>query len=186
MRDLIAKIISRPVTILLLLGAVVSIFLATDIDIRLDLLLTATTFVIPVLTIVLFKVFKLTKDLNVTDRKDRPKLFVIMGICFLISLYIAYVSKDSLILDIYLILNLTFFTGFLITLFWKISYHQIWSCMAVFSIIYIWQTPLSLFLLLLIPLIGWSRLELKRHTLSQVVGGTLLSIFWVLVVLTYL
>lgn len=186
MKDFIAKIISRPLTISLILLAVLSILLEAKIGFKYEALLAISTFVIPISTIILFKVFKITSDFNVTKRSERPKLFLIMGLTFLFSLYIAYKSGNPILITSYQVLNLTFFTGFLITLFWKISYHMIWSSIAIFVIIYVWQIPSLYLLLLLLPLIAWSRLQLKRHTIIQVIGGTALTGICIFIVLTWL
>jgi len=63
---------------------------------------------------------------------------------------------------------------------------MIWSTTAIFVIIYIWQIPQLYLLTLLLPLIGWSRLQLKRHTLPQVLVGFFLTISCILIVLTLL
>jgi membrane-associated phospholipid phosphatase len=185
MKDFIAKIISRPLTIALILLAVLSVLIEAQIGLKYEALLAIFTFVVPISTIVLFKVFKITSDFNVTQRSERPKLFIIMGMAFLYSLHIAYLSQDAVLIAIYQVLNLTFFTGFLITLFWKISYHMIWSCIAIFTIIYLWQIPYFYLLLVLLPLIAWSRLELKRHNIMQVLAGTGLTGICIYIVLTY-
>jgi len=185
MKEFIAKIISRPITITLILLAVLSVLIEAQIGFKYEALLAISTFVVPISTIILFKVFKITSDFNVTQRSERPKLFIIMGITFLYSLYIAYLSQDPKLIVIYEVLNLTFFTGFLITLFWKISYHMIWSCIAIFTIIYIWQAPSFYLLLILLPIIAWSRLELKRHNIMQVIAGSALTGICIFIVLTY-
>jgi len=109
-----------------------------------------------------------------------------MAISFAIALYIAINSSSTLLIVIFSTLNITFFLGFVITLFWKISFHMIWSILATFFIIYSLQTPQSYLLILFIPLIAWSRLQLKRHSLLQVVAGTLLTLTCIFLVLTFI
>ena len=62
----------------------------------------------------------------------------------------------------------------LITLFWKISFHS--SFVTMFSIVFLiifggW----AVITILLIPLVGWARLRLKRHTPAQVFYGMALT-----------
>ena len=62
----------------------------------------------------------------------------------------------------------------LISLFWKISIHAVGVAGPVAFLIYVFGYP-GLIFLLLIPLIMWSRLYLKRHTFGQVIAGSVLG-----------
>ncbi|HBB64882.1 MAG: prolipoprotein diacylglyceryl transferase, phosphatidylglycerol:prolipoprotein diacylglycerol transferase [candidate division WS6 bacterium GW2011_GWC1_33_20] len=185
-KDLIAKFFSRILTISLIILAIVSILLKTTLPFETELIIATLTFVVPILTIVLFKKLGITSDFNVSKRSERPRLFAVMAISFAIALYIAINSSSTLLIVIFSTLNITFFLGFVITLFWKISFHMIWSILATFFIIYSLQTPQSYLLILFIPLIAWSRLQLKRHSLLQVVAGTLLTLTCIFLVLTFI
>jgi membrane-associated phospholipid phosphatase len=62
----------------------------------------------------------------------------------------------------------------LITLFWKISFHGATITAAATTTVmvagyYAWPV------MLLVPLVGWARIRLKRHTLQQVIYGSLLG-----------
>lgn len=183
-KNTFAHFISRVVTLSLIFCAVLSVLFNSQISLKQNILLFIFSFAIPIITIVSFKLLGITSDLNVTKREERPKLFVVIFLCFLISLVISIQSSQSLLITVYSALNLSFFLGFLITLFWKISFHMIWSTLSIFFIIYSWQIPQLYFLLLLLPFIGWSRLQLKRHILSQVIAGFLLTALCITLVLT--
>jgi membrane-associated phospholipid phosphatase len=58
----------------------------------------------------------------------------------------------------------------IISLFWKISIHSVGIAGPVAILIYVFGYSGLLFLLL-IPLVMWSRLFLKRHTRNQVIAG---------------
>lgn len=63
----------------------------------------------------------------------------------------------------------------MITYFWKISLHAAMTTFFIIMIIYMygWQFwPLVFF----IPLVGWSRVVLKRHTVWQYIAGCTLAI----------
>jgi membrane-associated phospholipid phosphatase len=186
LKNKLAKVLSRAVTLSLILLAVTSIFLHTKLSLEYDLLLLLLSVLIPSLSIILFKVLGITSDFNVTKREERVKLFGVMGMTFLLALLLSFKTGDIRLITIYTTLNLTFLLGLLITLFEKISFHMIWSMLSIFFIIYLWQIPYLYLLLLLIPLIGWSRLQLKRHTLRQVILGFLLTSICILLVLTFL
>lgn len=61
----------------------------------------------------------------------------------------------------------------LVTLFWKISVH---SATAAASAMISWVLLSSPLFFLGIPLIIWSRVRLRRHTLGQTLAGALLSV----------
>ena len=185
-KNSVAKFFSRVVTLSLILLAIISVTLNINLSLGYEFLFVLLTVVIPLLTIVLFKVFGITSDFNVTKRQERPKLFIVMAISFLLALLLSFKTGDMRLITIYTTLNLTFVLGFLITLFWKVSFHMIWSILSLFFILFLWQIPSLYLLCLLIPLIGWSRLQLKRHTLKQVIGGGLLTLLCILLVLTFL
>jgi membrane-associated phospholipid phosphatase len=88
------------------------------------------------------------------------------------------------------LLSVLFTTGLIaviifmvINYYWKISLHTafITGAVVVLVIVFGWM---ALFTVVFIPLVGWSRIVLKQHTLPQVVVGGLLSvlivagIFW--------
>ena len=185
-KNSVAKFFSRVVTLSLILLAIISVTLNINLSLGYEFLFVLLTVVIPLLTIILFKVFGITSDFNVTKREERPKLFFVMAISFLLALILSFKTGDMRLITIYTTLNLTFVLGFLITLFWKVSFHMIWSILSLFFILFLWQIPSLYLLCLLIPLIGWSRLQLKRHTLKQVIGGGLLTLLCILLVLTFL
>lgn len=185
-KNQLAKILSSTATLSLILLAVISIFHHINLSLEYELLLLLLSVVIPFLAIILFKVLGITSDLNVTKREERTRLFGVMAIAFLLALLLSFKTGDVRLITIYTTLNLTFLLGLLITIFEKISFHMIWSILSIFFILYLWQIPSLYLLLLLIPLIGWSRLQLKRHTLRQVILGTLLTSICILLVLTFL
>lgn len=182
----IANFFSKTVTISLILLSFFSILLTIQIPTIYLLLFSFLTFLVPISAILLFKRLGITSDYNVTKRKERPKLFFVFLISFFLSLLLSIKLGNIQLITIFSVLNLTFFLGFLITLYWKISFHMIWSTLAIFIIYYLTNNPYLLLLGLLIPFIGWSRIELKKHTLIQVVAGVLLCLLCMLFVLTLL
>ena len=70
----------------------------------------------------------------------------------------------------------------LITCFWKISLHTT-AAASVVTLLYLFAGTPALPLLGLVPLVAWSRVRLRRHTLAQTVAGALLGAGVVLSVL---
>jgi membrane-associated phospholipid phosphatase len=114
-------------------------------------------------------------DFHLNVRKERTKPFLIMtantAVVFLVMLLL---GAPKLILIVIATAVLQLFFMLLITLRWKISGH----CTAVAGLVVL---ALALFgenLLpstLLIPLVTWSRIRLKRHTLAQTVAGSFMG-----------
>ena len=182
----LAKFFSRTVMILLTALTSASIFIKTNLTLKYQILLVIFTFVLPILSVVLFKLFDITSDLTVSNKEERPKLFFTFLIFFIISLYISFKSGNSQLIYLYSTLVLTFFLGTVITFWWKISFHMIIATLSILFIIFLWREPQSYLLLSLIPLIGWSRLQLRRHSIKQVIGGTLIAAICSLIVLTFI
>ena len=183
-KEKVAFFFSRVVMIVLVFFAAITISLQTNLsNINLAILIIFT-FLLPISTILLFNILGLSSDINVTKREERPKLFAILLIFFLISLFTSiYIGNQQLII-ICSVTNLTFILGFLITFYWKISYHMIWSTLSIFSVIYLLNTQFTYLLLFVLPFMAWSRVILKRHTYLQVIAGTLLPLLCILLVLT--
>jgi membrane-associated phospholipid phosphatase len=124
-------------------------------------------------------------DLQIQKRKERLypllviNLSVIAGFCVLLA-----TSPAKLLLTVYSIYLVSLPVISLITFFWKISFHS--SYITLFSIIYLivfgkWAVAT----VVLIPLVGWSRIKLKKHTLAQVVAGISITAFAALSVLYF-
>lgn len=70
----------------------------------------------------------------------------------------------------------------LISLFWKISMHTT-AVAALAVIVGFVLGDAALLLFPIVPLVGWSRLRLRRHTLGQAVAGALLGILMCLTII---
>jgi len=114
-------------------------------------------------------------DFHLNVREERTKPFILMTVnTALVFLVMLLLGAPKLILIVIATAVLQLFFMLLITLKWKISGH----CTAVTGLVVL---ALALFgenllpLTLLIPLVAWSRVRLKRHTLSQTVAGAFMG-----------
>ncbi len=72
----------------------------------------------------------------------------------------------------------------LITLYWKISGHA--AAISALSVLLIhFLGPIMIATLLLIPLVSWARVYIRRHTAAQTVAGALLGIVYIGLVLLH-
>lgn len=125
------------------------------------------------------------KDIFITDRRERYTLLVIVsGVAIIFNLILWFYGAPKLItayslaaLALALIL-----TG--VTFFWKISGHSSVVTMNILTLILTLGTG-YLWLILLIPVVAWSRVRLKVHTLEQVLVGALASASIFFIVFSY-
>ena len=118
----------------------------------------------------------IVSDLDLTDRRERPLYYFILMLLNFILLFVYVVFEVSMTLRyLMLIFLVELIFNFVITLFWKISNHTLWNTsFIVISIIFLGAD--FYFLLLIIPVVGWARYYLKKHTLAQLLGGFLLAL----------
>ena len=122
------------------------------------------------LILFLYKAKKIS-DLQIPRRKERLFPLLIINICVIAGFFILlYLQPQRLMMSVYSIYLIGLPVISLITLFWKISFHA--TYITLFSIVYmIVFGKWAIFTLPLIPLVGWSRIKLRRHTLAQVIAG---------------
>lgn len=125
-------------------------------------------------------------DLHLPHRQERlrPLLLSILFSGFAaIILWFGQAAPLFITLAIANLLQLVLI--FLITLQWKISVHSAAAAgLAVLGWV-VWPET-AVFLVPLIPFIAWSRVYLRRHTLSQTIAGTLLGAGITYALLTFL
>ena len=156
---------------------------------------------LPIGVLLLYKKRRFFKDYDIPDRQQRIKPYSLALLSYgiagiLISIYLpsnAYYVKYAAIC--YLINPLL---GFVITLGWKISIHcaSISSAAAILvmyptsahssPVFFMVYYALTAFLLFLIPLMMWSRIQLKIHTFAQVTIGTVVGYLATTSVLVFL
>lgn len=122
-------------------------------------------------------------DFHIPIRSQRIKPMLLMLAMFAISvLVLLQLNPPPLLAGMTIIGFALMAILFLITLKWKISGHALTVtilsvlCMLVFG-------GIGGFSFLLVPLVGWARVRLRRHTIQQVIAGTLLglasfSVYW--------
>ncbi len=132
--------------------------------------------ILPVFSTAIYLVRKGRLDSILTNvRQQRTKLYLLAVFCaaagYVVLLY----------LEAPPMLEAAFATGFLalvifmgINLWWKISLHTafIAGLVTILVILYGWTAIVAV---VLVPLVAWARVELKQHSLAQVVAGGLLA-----------
>ncbi|MFX1466867.1 MAG: hypothetical protein ACFFA5_10375 [Promethearchaeota archaeon] len=110
-------------------------------------------------------------------RNSRNPSYIIVFLEYIVGTLIFYLG-DVIILFIIGLIYIAIITALIvINLFWKISVHAAGIsgpatfCLYIFGPLTVWAVPL----LLSIVLVIWARLQLKAHTFSQLVAGTLIA-----------
>ncbi len=150
-------------------------------------LLTLATAVLPLLAFIAVQTRQSAfADDQVPEQHLRNQVYLVGNACLLVCLLILALLRAPRSLVTLLLAMLTsnaVATG--LNLRWKVSVHTGAVAGAAVSLLAM-AGPLALPLLVLIPLVGWTRVALRRHTLGQVIaggmigGGVTMLVFWVM------
>jgi membrane-associated phospholipid phosphatase len=131
--------------------------------------------IMPFVFVVFLYKKKLITDLHVPRREDRLKPLLVSNVSYLLGYFVFFILKAPVYL------KALFFTSFLttvlltiITSFWKISFHTSWITFTSITY-YVFFGKWMLFIFLFVPLVAWARVKIKRHTVSQVIAGSLIT-----------
>jgi hypothetical protein len=120
--------------------------------------------------------FKFFSDWNVSKREQRPALFlsgVILSLIYL-GLLVVFNAPFVLFLGIIAIISGLIVLG-IVNIFTKASGHlAVLSSFLTFLVLI--EGPLFLTGFILVPILAWSRMETKNHTLFQTVLGTMVGV----------
>lgn len=110
-------------------------------------------------------------------QSSRHLSYVIVFFEYIIGTLIFYLGKAIILFVIGIIYIAIIVALMIINLFWKISVHAAGIsgpatfCIYIFGPVTIWAFPLIMFVLLVL----WARWRLQAHTVSQLVGGTMVA-----------
>lgn len=122
-------------------------------------------------------------DMDVSRRSERLGPFVFgLGSVLLCLFALQILHGPKNLFTLLLIIVVSGVLMMIITLWWKISIHasSLASAATILTVLY---GAIFLPTFLLVVLVSWSRVELRRHTVAQVVMGSLVSIALSLVIL---
>jgi hypothetical protein len=116
-------------------------------------------------------------DLHMEVREERIRPFVVSIICTTIAWWVLRFMGAPPIVPLFALFSLVqIAVMLLITLVWQISIHVVSISGAVIAAL-VWFGPLwALLVIPLVILVGAARLKLHRHTLAQVLVGSLVGI----------
>ncbi|MHB8362326.1 MAG: hypothetical protein ACYDBX_01745 [Patescibacteria group bacterium] len=135
---------------------------------------------IPLILFLIFLIFQIKKtgidniDFDLSNIHDRIISSFIVTLWLLASDIVLsiYGINEELLHILYLFTIIIVFAT-LITFFWKISFHAI-MITTLFVLVLIFYKEYSIIVALLIPVVWFSRLVLKKHNIYQLIAGSLL------------
>ncbi|MCC7289789.1 hypothetical protein IT417_00860 [bacterium] len=133
--------------------------------------------VLNIANLLIFKKFGLISDWEISDRKQRPRFTLAASIVNLVMIVVASGTNSSLLLSVALAIFAINFTQGVISILWKVSGHMLYLACLVFTSIALYPSAyLIVFWGVILVIVAWSRVQLKRHTVAQVIVGALLGL----------
>ncbi|MEM7008939.1 MAG: hypothetical protein AAF462_07385 [Thermodesulfobacteriota bacterium] len=145
----------------------------------------ALTVLPPTLYIIYLVRKGIVSDFHLNIREERTQPLILMTANTLLAFMVMFlIGAPTLILVVIAVAIIQLLCILLITFKWKISGHSTAIAgLVVLAVALFGESWLPL--VLLIPLVAWSRIRLKRHTLAQTIAGAFLGIFTVTVLLYF-
>lgn len=129
------------------------------------------------MAIIVFWAKKLNTDSDISNREDRFVPMIIGVVCYFIGFLISLaLDADNFMTVLLLCYSVNTFIVMLITTKWKISVHTTGLSGPVGALILL-AGPWGAVLGILYPILIWSRVLLKKHTLSQAICGGVQGFF---------
>lgn len=129
-----------------------------------------------ILPIIFFVILRLTGNVGDTDATIKEERFLpyIAGIIFAFAAFwfTRYFELPYLVQIMWITYFINTIILLIINFYWKISAHAIGNFSPYAFVVYLLPVK-ALFLIPLLLIILWSRLELKKHTPAQLAAGTL-------------
>ncbi len=146
-------------------------------------LISIAVSILPIFSVIIYLVRnQKLESLFINVREQRTKIYLLAGVCAGVGCIIfPYLEAPPTLIATF-VSGLSAVTVFMcINLLWKISLHTAFVTASV-TVLIILYGSMAAVTAVLVPLIAWSRMELKHHSLPQVVAGALLAALIVVVV----
>ena len=146
-------------------------------------LISIAVSILPVFGVIIYLVrSQKLENVFVNVRKQRTKIYLLAGVCASVGcIILPYLEAPPTLIATF-VAGLSAVVAFMcVNFLWKISLHTalITASVAILIILY---GSIAAVTVVLVPLIAWSRIELKHHSLAQVAAGALLAALIVVVV----
>lgn len=122
---------------------------------------------------------KRIKDWDLTRKEDRRGLYIFTTLVHLFGVIYAYFLGKHELSEVLLILWGLAVVFALITYFWKISVHAGVNGVLIAMINHYYGWNRYWWLVIILILVLWARVVIKKHTIAQVCVGAILALAWV-------
>lgn len=176
----VARIISTlfvPPSFSLIVYILFAIFIEENLSKSIDLIIITSLFgfVLPILMFLIMRKKNLVSDQDALIKEQRTFPFLIATIIYLVGLYfLIYFNLSLISISFWFCFISNTLITIIINKYWKISIHAMGASGAFASLIFAFGIKLLPFVIIVI-LVGWSRIKLKCHSLEQVVAGIILA-----------
>ena len=189
MRERLAKLVSNILNPFLVSAVIITLLAfkttSSAIDVLKWVLISVTLSVLPVFIAVMCLLrFRKLDSFFANPREQRNSIYVLASLVGAIGCGILWYFKAPELLAVAFTAGLISIIVFMaINYFWKISLHTGFTAASVAVAIMVYGVTAA-WSVIFLPLVGWARIELKQHTLGQVIAGGLLAaaivsgVFW--------
>ena len=173
----VSHVISPHIVGVVLVSIITLNYSDNPVEVLLWLALIMPLIVLPPLVYLLWLVHTGSlEDIYMPTRKTRLRPLTVLMIWFFVCLMlIRYWEATPLVEALVLATMVLVGVLSLVTLFWKISFHGATITAAATATMMVAGSYYAWPVMLLVPLVGWSRIRLKRHTPRQVIYGSLVG-----------
>ena len=132
--------------------------------------------VIPYLYILFLLKRKRINDVHLPVKGNRMRPLIVMDTSFTLCYFILYLLdapdflRTMILASLFTVVMLT-----VITIFWKISFHASWITFVSITLCILYG-KWALLTFILLPLVAWARVIIKRHTIMQVIAGACVTV----------
>ena len=181
MRERLARQISNILNPFLVSGIVIVLFAIKDTSGAAEAvkwaLISLALSVLPVYIVVIYMVRRRKMDGFFTNpREQRHIVYILASALGAISCGLLWYLNAPELLSVTFtagLVSIVIFMG--INYFWKISLHTAFTAAAVAVIIMVYGAAAA-WAIILLPPVAWARIQLKQHSIAQVVTGGLLAV----------
>lgn len=176
---ILSRVFDPVMEIPLILGVLVYYAVNYQMRVRFLLLVLVVDIVLPAIFMIVGLKRGDISDWDMTKKEERKGIYLFVSFChFFMMLFAFFLGKVLLAKVLFIFWGLTLVFA-LITHFWKISVHAGVNAAALAFFNHIWGWQNYWWLLIVLLLVIWSRVMIKKHTWSQVIVGSVLAISWV-------
>ena len=146
-------------------------------------LISIAVSVLPVFSVIIYLVrSQKLESPFINIRGQRTKIYLLAGVCAGVGCIIfPYLEAPPMLIATF-VAGLSAVVIFMcVNLLWKISLHTAFVTASVIVLVILYGS-IAAVTVVLVPLIAWSRIELKHHSPAQVITGALLAVLIVAVV----